>query len=385
MMSTVIARCVHGLEWVCADEIQQHVPGASRVRLARREVSFRLEQLDEMPTRLRTGDDVLLSVGRVAADGDGPQAARDVAAALARLPWTKAIEEARSLRGIPREPGIDVVAVVEGRRRYNRFAVENALGPLLADETSGWYLRRTAEGREVGDPDLTCRVFVQQGWARAALRLTAAPVHRRAYKLDTGAGTLHPPVAAAMVRLAAPGPGESLLDPFCGDGTIVIEATLSDPSLRSTGFDLDSARVAAARRNADRAGVEVRLEQADAGQLRPADGEHDVLVTNPPWNVAVEAAGSLTGGLDSFWTLLPGLLSPRGRLVALTSADLDVPGALRTSGWAVALGAQVRLAGRLSHLVVASKPGTPAPPLPRSVARWRERAIAIGVVTPTGF
>jgi len=384
-MIPLLARCVHGLEWICAEEIHQDLPDAGDIRMARREVSFHVEHLDATPTGLRTADDLLLRVGRTAVGGDNPAEALNVAAALARLEWTVAIEAVRELRGLPPEPCIDVVAAVEGRRRYSRFDVENALGPLLALETGGRYLRRTPRGREDGDPDLTCRVFVQQGWAQAAVRVMAAPLHRRAYKRDTGAGTLHPPVAAAMVRLALPRPDASMLDPFCGDGTIVIEAALSRPGLRITGSDLDEVRLATAGRNAARAGVEVNLEPADAGRPDTADRKYDVVVTNPPWNVSVEATGALSGSLDSFWDLLPSRLTQQGCLVALTAAELDAPDVLRARGWSVPLGAQIRLAGRLSHLVVAGAPGRTPPSLPLTAATWRSRAITAGVVTPTGF
>jgi tRNA (guanine6-N2)-methyltransferase len=172
-----------------------------------------------------------------------------------------------------------------------------------------------------------------------------------------------------------------VLDPFCGDGTIAIETALAFPSVAVTGRDLDSGRLGNAARNLARAGVAVRLERADAGG--PASGRFDALVTNPPWNLAVDGAGSLRTGLDRFWRRLPALLAPAGRVVVVADADLGAPAALGTAGLTVGAATAVRLAGRVSHVVLASTGRRPE--LPARWRAWRERAIAAGVVTADGF
>ena len=351
----LVARCVHGLEWVCADEIAAR--GGTGVVLARREVRF------DGPVRdLRTADDLLLAVG--AGTGRSPD---EVAAALRALPWEDRVTEVRARR--PVAPVLDVVADVAGHR-FSRFAVEHAVGPLLAARLGGRYLRRTAAGREPGEPDLTVRVSVADGAVTAALRLAARPLHRRDWKRDTGPATLHPPVAAALARLADPAPVATVLDPFCGDGTIAVETAAAYPAARVTGHDLDPARLANAARNAGRAGVAVTWARADAGRL---DARADVVLTNPPWSLAVDAAGALRGGLDRFWRRLPSVLAAGGRFVAVADAALAAPDALRGNGIDVGLAVRVRLAGRVSDVVLAG--GEP----PAALARWHARAVAAGV------
>src|SRR5205807_1261372 len=165
---------------------------------------------------------------------------------------------------VPSNPDLDVVASVEDNDSLTRFVVEHAVGPRLAGELGGRYLRRTPAGRDAGSPGITARIFVRGGDVVATLRLGAAPLHRRAYKQNTGPGTLHPPLAAALAQLAAPAPGEHVLDPFCGDGTIAIEAALAFPDAHVDGSDIDADRLANAGRNADRAGVAVAWRRADA-------------------------------------------------------------------------------------------------------------------------
>jgi tRNA (guanine6-N2)-methyltransferase len=339
---------------------------------------------------LRTVDDAFLVVGTVPEVGATRTAPPEAARGAARLDWAAALDRLRRLRQLPAPavPRFDVVASLEGRHNYNRFTVENAIGAALAPVLGGAYLSRTADGRtadgrgadgqDAGQPDLTVRVFVRGGTATVALRVADRPLHRRGYKQDTGPGTLHPPVAAALARLADPAPGATVADPFCGDGTIAIETALSYPDTRLFASDIDPVRLANAERNCERAGVDVTLSQQDAGQLG-ASGL-DAVLTNPPWNLAVEARGVLHSSLDPFWRRLPELLAPTGRLCLLADVELDAPGTLRRLGYRVALATQIRLAGRVLH-VIRCGPGS----LPAGLARWRGKALTAGVVTETGF
>jgi tRNA (guanine6-N2)-methyltransferase len=171
------------------------------------------------------------------------------------------------------------------------------------------------------------------------------------------------------------------VDPFCGDGTVAIEAALAYPGARVSATDIDPARLANAAANARRAGVGIDLAVADAGHLA---GPAGVVLTNPPWNLAVDATGTLSGSLEPFWRALSGALGPGGRLCAVVDADLDAGTALRRLGFATGLAARIRLAGRVSEVLVAGPPGSRAPALPAGPAAWRDRASAAGV-TGDGF
>jgi tRNA (guanine6-N2)-methyltransferase len=234
---------------------------------------------------------------------------------------------------------------------------------------------RTRTGRAPGTAGITARIFVRGVDIVATIRLGAAPLHRRAYKQDTGPGTLHPPLAAALAQLAAPTAGEHVLDPFCGDGTIAIETALAFPGTQVSGSDIDGGRLTNAARNAARAGVDVLLRHADASQ--PTDTTVDVI---PPWDLSVKTTGSLA----AFWGQLPHRLTNGGRIAAIADSDMDVPSTLEKHGFVMALATQIRLAGRMSHLVLAAKAGD-AQPLPEELSSWREQAMAAGIVTATGF
>jgi tRNA (guanine6-N2)-methyltransferase len=382
---TIIARSVRGLEWVAAAEVSQALPAASRIAMAAREVTFQLPGLERSALGLRTVDDAFLEVGRVNGLGQGKQVPQGAAHDIAALDWAASLASLRAIRPLPRRPRFDVVASLEGRHSVSRFAVENAVGEALSAVIGGPHLARTSEGLSPGEPDLTVRVFVRDAAAIAALRLAGRPLHRRWYKQDTGPGTLHPPVAAALARLADPGPAGTVADPFCGDGTIAIETVLWRPGIRVLASDTDPVRLGNAERNAARAGAGLTLRRADATHLPWPPGSIDALITNPPWNVSVAATGSLRRSMDRFWRRLPGLLVPAGRACLIIGADLAAAQALEGIGYQLALATQVRLAGRVSGIVLCAPPGRMRPHIPAALSPWRDRALAEGVVTGTGF
>ena len=154
MTVRIIARCVHGVEWACADEVSARFPQATGLELARREITFALPAVHPGLLELSTVDDVFLLVGGAGGVGTTKQAPADAARRLARLPWERAADQVRELRPVAAAPQLDVVASLEGRRTFNRFAMEQAIGVALEPVLGAGYLLRTAAGRAPGEPDL---------------------------------------------------------------------------------------------------------------------------------------------------------------------------------------------------------------------------------------
>src|SRR5262249_52953193 len=59
--------------------------------------------------------------------------------------------------------------------------------------------------------------------AICGVRLSDRTMRHRKYKMDHLPASLRPTVAAAMVRLADAKPGQVVVDPMCGAGTILAE------------------------------------------------------------------------------------------------------------------------------------------------------------------
>lgn len=165
------------------------------------------------------------------------------------------------------------------------------------------------------------RFTVIKDRASIYLDTSGTGLHKRGYRSEGNAAPLRETLAAAMVRLARyRGRGE-FCDPFCGSGTIAVEAALAaknrapgigrrfeaeswpgidgsfwasareeargleyDGDYDIWGGDIDAASVEIARRNAGRAGVGdiIRFEVSDAAAfLRAAPG--GTVVSNPPY------------------------------------------------------------------------------------------------------
>jgi 23S rRNA G2445 N2-methylase RlmL len=295
-MLRLSARAVRGIEDVVAAEIA--AIGGNVVRIGHREVVFDASFAGPFTT-LGTADDVLLVL--VEAPPVGPRRSD-----LASLPRGLDLSEAASLLGRAGR-SFDVTASFLGRRTYSRFDVEDALGDRLA-RVDGW---RYAS-RRWGDPGpttLSLRVHLTGDCATVAVRLAPRPLHRRSYRVVSRPAAPHPPLARALVVLAGAPLGARLADPFCGTGTIAIEAKLARPDLRVAASDVEPAAVAAARANSRAAGVSIGLAVADARGAAPSE----CVVSNPPWGRAVALRG---GPVDPAALTLPG-----GRTVLLTPVD----------------------------------------------------------------
>lgn len=75
-------------------------------------------------------------------------------------------------------------------------------------------------------PAYSVELAVYKDRASLTLNTTGRGLHRRGYRLLNAAAPLRETLAAALVRLSVWNPDRPLLDPFCGSGTILIEAAL---------------------------------------------------------------------------------------------------------------------------------------------------------------
>lgn len=146
-------------------------------------------------------------------------------------------------------------------------------------------------------------------------------LHKRGYRRNSNAAPIKETLAAGIVDLARVRPDTMVCDPFCGSGTILIEAAFKalkiapginrrfaaekwgcfdqkiwreersraidnvDRSAKFQGFgaDIDDAAVALTLDNAHKAGIKSRLkiEQADITSFRQP--ENSVVICNPPY------------------------------------------------------------------------------------------------------
>ncbi|GAB7042981.1 MULTISPECIES: methyltransferase domain-containing protein [Catenuloplanes] len=315
MAVRLLARTLRGLEEVAAAEVTGR--GLGRVDRSRhREVWFTADRADPHLLDLRTVDDLFLlaasvdDVGHTKAD-----LARFTAAARAVDPGE--LLRQRALLGFgAAATGVDVAASFLGKRNYNRYDIEDAAGLELARATGlPYHSRRGGDAPPEGT--LSFRVTVEGTRAALALRAGDRPLHRRSYKQASTPGTLHPPLAAAMALLADIRPADTVLDPCCGTGTILIEAAGLVPGARLIGMDHDPRALAAATANAALTETDATWLRGDAARLPIGTGRIDRVVSNPPWDRQVPARGTLAGRPTRLYREIRRVLPAGGRAVLL--------------------------------------------------------------------
>lgn len=166
--------------------------------------------------------------------------------------------------------------------------------------------------------------------AQLTLDTSGPGLHKRGYRPEVGRAPLRETLAATLVLLSHWRPPAALLDPFCGSGTILIEAAMlgrrippglrrsflaeswasADPAVwqaerdlanagilpplerRLSGFDLDNRALRQARDNARAAGVEedIHFQQRPFAELQ-SPHEYGCLITNPPYGERIRDPG----------------------------------------------------------------------------------------------
>ena len=91
-------------------------------------------------------------------------------------------------------------------------------------------------------------------------------------------------LARTVVNLTA-APGDCILDPCCGTGTILIEAALMD--IKVFGCDNNYKMVEAARRNLAHYNLQGEINLADATKV---SGQFDAVITNLPYGITLIAS-----------------------------------------------------------------------------------------------
>ncbi|WP_440995280.1 bifunctional 23S rRNA (guanine(2069)-N(7))-methyltransferase RlmK/23S rRNA (guanine(2445)-N(2))-methyltransferase RlmL [Arhodomonas sp. SL1] len=194
------------------------------------------------------------------------------------------------------------------------------------------------------EPEIRCNIRLAAQRATASVDLSGTSLHRRGYRSSARDAPLKENLAAALLLRAGwpaiAAEGGTFLDPFCGSGTLAIEAALMaadiapglirregpalshwlgfdaeaqerlltqarqrartgrDSAPRLLASDSDPAAVAIARANAARAGVSELIDfrvQAWEGRDRPPPQPPGLMVTNPPWGWRLETNRPIEG------------------------------------------------------------------------------------------
>ena len=171
--------------------------------------------------------------------------------------------------------------------------------------------------------DYPVRVFIKKDEVTVGLDTSGESLHKRGYRKLTAKAPIAENLAAALLMLTPWRGDRILVDPFCGSGTIPVEAAMMaahiapgksrrftaqdwthvfsdslwekareeaesmetpDVETQIQGYDIDEEMVSIARANARLAGVEhlIHFQQRDVAQLSHAK-KYGFILTNPPY------------------------------------------------------------------------------------------------------
>lgn len=317
----IFALTIRGLEEICAQEMAE-VPGLAVRDSAYRRVLADYESLLPALLTLRTVDDVYLHLATWTGIARQREALERLKQYSTHIELEAAVAQLAGGRKTPPPPIFSVTASFVGKRNYNADEIKQAVAEGIALRTGWTYIRNDAPGA------FNLRLFIEGQQALVGLRLSDYPLHQRPYKQSNIPGSTKPSLAAALVRLAEVAPGETVLDPCCGAGTILVEAALQGAIAQ--GGDLDPQAVTASLDNFQHAGLSATLQRWDARRL-PLPGQSAAcIISNLPWGRQV----SVEAGLAEYYQAIAGemrrVLAPGGRIVLLTNAphQVYVPGAV---------------------------------------------------------
>ena len=176
------------------------------------------------------------------------------------------------------------------------------------------------------------RVSILKDEVTVGIDTSGESLHKRGYRKLTSKAPITETLAAALILLSPWNKDRILVDPFCGSGTIPIEAAMiganiapgmnreflaqtwnnipkkmwpaaveeakakirTDVELNIQGYDLDGEIVKAARQNARMAGVDqyIHFQQRPVNQLNHPK-KYGFIITNPPYGERLEEKAAM--------------------------------------------------------------------------------------------
>ena len=310
----IVAKTFQGLEEVLAKELTNL--GANNIEMGRRMVSFTGDQ--EMLYRanfcLRTAVKVLKPIKEFKA-----QDADEVYEVVKQMDWSEYMDVTSSFL-------IDTVVFSE-QFRHSKFVAYR-----VKDAIADYWREKTGERPNVGitNPDLRINVHIAENDVTISLDSSGESLHLRGYKVRNTEAPINEVLAAGLVLLSGWDCQCDLIDPFCGSGTILIEAALIAQNIypgvfrkeyaferwkdfnedlfdriynddsqerefnyKIYGYDINRHVVQIAQDNVKSAGVTaiVEVQQGDIANFEQPL-EKAMMITNPPYGERIGAGGS---------------------------------------------------------------------------------------------
>ncbi len=301
----MVAPCIFGIESVAADEFKRMGFDDVVTENGRVLLSGDFDMLARANINSRFAERILIDMGQFKATSF-----TELFDNVKALPWERFIgkDDAFPVKGWSIDSALHSIPDCQS-------IIKKAIVNRLSEKYGiSWF-------GETG-PEYRVRFSIRKDNVTMMIDTSGDGLHKRGYRRNSNDAPLKETLAAAMCDLARIYPDTKLYDPFCGSGTILIEAALmatkTAPGLRrffaaerfsaipqevwqrertraqdlilkgvdfvGQGFDIDPDCVELTLANAKKAGVEkyVRAAIRDIGDFSAQD-ERMLLITNPPY------------------------------------------------------------------------------------------------------
>ena len=344
--------CPRGLETVLCEELAAQ--GCTQIEATDGGVACKgsLEQVYRVNLHSRTASRVLLQLTKGSYRDEN-----DIYKLARHIRWTHwfALEQTFKVK-------------VEGKRA--RVKSLDFAGLKIKDAVCDAFREACNARPNVGkaQPDIRIHAFINDTTVQIFIDTSGEALFKRGYRQETGEAPLRENLAAGLLLLAGYDGTQPFQDPFCGSGTIAIEAawiaTGRAPGLmRRFGFEklqgFDKAlwekirreaeqqiqfqtasaiggsdndrhmiRTAIANAQAAEVGDIIRWEVKDAQSVRP-NGENGIMISNPPYGVRLAEVQALQALYPQLGTWLKQHYA--GWLAGMFTGDRDMPKFMRLS------------------------------------------------------
>ena len=348
---SLFVTCPRGLEAPLSQELEQLK--CQDIRAVDGGVACKggMEQVYRINLHSRTASRVLLRLTK-----SGYRSEQDIYKAAKNIRWTDWFDLEQTFK-----------VKVEGKRAQVKSL--DFVGLKIKDAVCDVFRDACDARPSVGKirPDIRIHAFIDERDIQIFIDTSGEALFKRGYRQDTGEAPMRENLAAGLLLLAGYDGTQPFQDPFCGSGTIVIEAawiaTRRAPGLiRRFGFeklknfdaalwkklqheaetqirpapapisgsDNDRHMIRAAVANAQAAEVDtfIRFEVKDAQDTRP-NGEGGILISNPPYGVRLAEVQALQALYPQLGAWLKQYYA--GWLAGMFTGDRDMPKFMRLS------------------------------------------------------
>lgn len=300
------APCLFGLEGICAEEFK-HIEGMENVRAENGRVLFE-------------GDYSILARANICS-----RYAERIQILLAEFPAYTFDDLFEGVKKIRWEDWIsrDDAFPVKGHSVDSKLTsipdcqkiIKKAVAQRLGTKYSINWLEESGMKHQI-------QFLMMKNQVSIMLDTSGEGLHKRGYRQNSNSAPIKETLAAAMADLSRVRPYSTVIDPFCGSGTILIEAALKalniapgiqrrfsaeywksvpievwsqereramdlirhDAAFQAYGYDIDEESIELAKDNAYKARVEKRIifEKRDIRDFQ-SDWEKASIITNPPY------------------------------------------------------------------------------------------------------